>query len=154
MKRILAALCALSLAAVMCACEDVPVDEEYTAETTTTTTTTTTTESADDLLDDSADTDSDESSDDDSSAEEATEEAEETSVNTDAVEGLTYSTWTQSNTNAKVEIAERLLAYIEIYEGEISMESSELISELNAVEDASDEDGLLEITYGILGIEE
>ncbi len=150
MKRILAALCALSLAAVMCACDEVPVDDEYVKETTTTTTTTTT-ESADDLVDSDSDN---ADSDDESSVEEVTEEAEETSVNTEAVEGLTYSTWTQANTNAKVEIAERLLAYIELYDGEISMESSELISELNAVEDASDEDSLLDITYGILGIEE
>lgn len=159
MKRLLALICALSAAAVMCACQEVPVDSslaptEATASTTeaeaATDTTEAQTDSSNSLITGSEDTT------DEATTEELTSEAttEPISVNEDSIKNLTYSSWSQANANAKVQIAERILKYIEIQNGEVAMESSELIASLNSLENASDTDSLLSLSYQIIGIEE
>lgn len=157
MKRLLALICALSAAAVMCACQEVPVDSSLAPTETTDSATEETIETTEAQTDSTSSlTDGSEYITNETTAEELTSEAatESISVNEDSIKNLTYSNWSQANANAKVQIAERILKYIEIQKGEVSMESSELIAGLNSLESASDTDSLLSLSYGILEIEE
>lgn len=157
MKRLLALICALSSAAVMCACQEVPVDSTLAPTEATVSATeavTDTTEVQTDLTDSltaESESTANEATDEELTSEEVTEPI---SVNEDSIKNLVYSNWSQANANAKVQIAQRILTYIESQNGEVAMESSELIAELNSIENANDTDSLLSLSYGILGIEE
>ena len=157
MKKLLALICALSAAFVMCACEEVPVDSSLAPTEATVSATeavTDTTEAQIDSTNDSAavqEESTSEATDEELTSEEVTEPI---SVNEDSIKNLVYSNWSQANANAKVQIAQRILTYIESQNGEVAMESSELIAELNSIENANDTDSLLSLSYGILGIEE
>ena len=158
MKKLLALLCALSAALVMCACQEVPVDSKLAPSETTETTSEETTVTEDKSNSTSSNTSeiSSETTEEETSETEATSEytTEPVSVNEDSIKNLTYSKWNQANTNAKVQIAQRILTYIETQKGEVSMESSELIASLNALENANETDSLLSLSYQIIGIEE
>ena len=160
MKKLLALLCALSTALVMCACQEVPVDSNLVPRETTEITSEETTNTEDKSDSVSSTTDESEIITDETSDEKTTDEmtseytTEPISVNEDSIKNLTYSNWNQANTNAKVQIAQRSLTYIETQKGEVSMESSELIASLNAIENANDNDSLLTLSYQIIGIEE
>lgn len=157
MKKLLALICALSAAFVMCACEEVPVDSSLAPTEATVSATeavTDTTEVQTDLTDSltaESESTANEATDEELTSEEVTEPI---SVNEDSIKNLVYSNWSQANANAKVQIAQRILTYIESQNGEVAMESSELIAELNSIENANDTDSLLSLSYGILGIEE
>ena len=157
MKKLLALICALSAAFVMCACEEVPVDSSLAPTEATVSATeavTDTTEVQTDLTDSltaESESTANEATDEELTSEEVTEPI---SVNEDSIKNLVYSNWSQANANAKVQIAQRILTYIESQNGEVAMESTELIAELNSIENANDTDSLLSLSYGILGIEE
>lgn len=157
MKRLLALLCALSMSALVCACQEVPVDSNLAP----TEATDSASEETIDTIEAQTDltsslTDVSEEATSEADSKESTSEAttEPISVNEDSIKNLTYESWRQANANAKVQIAQRILKYIETQKGEIAMESSELIADLNSLEGVSDTDSLLSLSYGILGIEE
>ncbi len=157
MKRLLALLCALSMSAVMCACQEVPVDSSLAPTEATDSATEETIDTTEAQTDSSSSlTEESEEATSEAATEELTSEAttEPISVNEDSIKNLTYASWGQANANAKVQIAQRILKYIETQKGEVAMESSELIAGLNSLESANETDSLLSLSYGILGIEE
>ncbi len=158
MKRLLALICALSAFAVMCACQEVPVDSSLApTEATTSTTYETSEETTESQINSSNSlTDAQEEITSEATDEELTSESttESVNVNEDSIKNLQYSSWGQANANAKVQIAQRILTYIESQKGEVSMGTSELVASLNSIENANSTDSLLSLSYQIIGIEE
>lgn len=161
MKKLLAIACAVGLAAAFSACSDVPSSLPDPSENKTTTEPTEVTTKQTEGLSDIMTEDMSESGEDISQAQITTEPdnitdatQEPISVNEEAVKALTYGNWTQSNANAKADIIKRLVMYINEKGDEVTLNDSELEEQLNSIDYAAENDSLLTLTYGILGIEE
>lgn len=161
MKKLLAIACAVGLAVAFSACSDVPSSLPDPSENKTTTEPTEVTTKQTEGLSDIMTEDMSESGEDISQAQITTEPdnitdatQEPISVNEEAVKALTYGNWTQSNANAKADIIKRLVMYINEKGDEVTLNDSELEEQLNSIDYAAENDSLLTLTYGILGIEE